>query len=89
MIPFSGTLSGGQRQRVSLGRAILRGPEMLLIDEPLIALERGLKDRILDYLDRAVKEWHIPTLYVSHDQADVNRIADKVVTIADGRIVES
>jgi molybdate transport system ATP-binding protein len=83
-----GTLSGGQRQRVSLGRAILRGPEMLLMDEPFVALERGLKDRILAYLAKAVLEWHIPTLFVSHDRADVKRLADKLVVIAEGRIVE-
>jgi molybdate transport system ATP-binding protein len=83
-----GTLSGGQRQRVSLGRAILRGPEMLLLDEPFAALERGLKDRILAYLTKAVTEWQIPTLFVSHDRADVQRLADKRVVIAHGRIVE-
>jgi molybdate transport system ATP-binding protein len=83
-----GTLSGGQRQRVSLGRAILRGPEMLLLDEPFAALERGLKERILAYLVKAVTEWRIPTLFVSHDRADVERLTDKLVVIADGRIVE-
>jgi molybdate transport system ATP-binding protein len=84
-----GTLSGGQRQRVSLGRAILRGPELLLMDEPLGALERGLKDRILDYLERVVSEWHIPTLFASHDQADVQRLADRTVIVSDGKIIES
>src|SRR5206468_3923876 len=69
------TLSGGQQQRVALGRAILRGPELLLMDEPLTALDEGLKDRVLGYLERAVAEWRIPTLFVSHDQADVRRLA--------------
>lgn len=80
-------LSGGQRQRVALGRAILRGPELLLMDEPLGGLERGLKDRILDYLERAVAQWHIPTILATHDQADVERLADKQVIIEEGRVV--
>jgi molybdate transport system ATP-binding protein len=83
------TLSGGQRQRVALGRALLRGPELLLMDEPLTAVDQALKERILTYLERAVAEWHLPTLFVSHDQADVRRLADRVVVIESGRIVET
>ncbi|MBL8794741.1 MAG: molybdenum ABC transporter ATP-binding protein [Planctomycetia bacterium] len=83
------TLSGGQRQRVSLGRALLRGPELLLMDEPLAALDVGLKDRILTYLERALAEWHIPTLLVSHDQADVRRLADQVVVLEAGRVIDA
>jgi molybdate transport system ATP-binding protein len=78
---FPKTLSGGERQRVALGRAILRGPELLLMDEPLAALNQDLKDRILAYLERAIAEWHIPTLFVSHDQADVKRLTSNVVTL--------
>jgi molybdate transport system ATP-binding protein len=83
------TLSGGQRQRVALGRALLRGPELLLMDEPLTALDEGLKDRVLTYLERAVSEWHLPTLFVSHDQADVRRLADQVVVLEAGRVVDA
>lgn len=83
------TLSGGQRQRVSLGRALLRGPELLLMDEPLAALDVGLKDRILTYLERAVAEWRVPTLFVSHDQADVRRLADQVVVLEAGRVINA
>jgi len=82
------TLSGGQRQRVALGRALLRGPELLLMDEPLTALDVGLKDRVLTYLERAVAEWHIPTLFVSHDQADVRRLADQVIVLEGGQVIE-
>jgi molybdate transport system ATP-binding protein len=80
------TLSGGQRQRVALGRAILRGPELLLMDEPLAALHHGLKERILTYLERAIAEWHIPTVFVSHDRSDVKRLTDKVVTLDAGKV---
>jgi molybdate transport system ATP-binding protein len=81
------SLSGGQRQRVSLGRALLRGPDLLLMDEPLTALDAGLKDRILTYLERAIAEWHVPTIIVSHDQGDVRRLADNVVMLESGRVV--
>jgi molybdate transport system ATP-binding protein len=80
------TLSGGQRQRVALGRAIVRGPEILLMDEPLAALDVALKERILTYLERVVSEWNVPTLLVSHDQADVKRLADKAVMIDAGKV---
>jgi molybdate transport system ATP-binding protein len=83
------TLSGGQQQRVSLGRAILRGPELLLMDEPLTGLDEGLKDRVLGYLERAMTEWRIPTLFVSHDQADVRRLAETVVVIEAGKVIDA
>jgi molybdate transport system ATP-binding protein len=79
------TLSGGQRQRVAIGRAMLRGPQLLLLDEPLAALDRALKDRVLDYLKRALREWAIPTLFVSHEKHDVEKISDHVVSIESGR----
>src|SRR5262249_11319165 len=81
------SLSGGQQQRVALGRALLQSPELLLMDEPLAALDEPLKERILGYLERVVAEWAIPTVFVSHDQADVRRLADEVVAIDAGRLV--
>lgn len=80
------TLSGGQKQRVALGRAILRGPELLLMDEPLTALDLELKGRILDYLQRLITEFHIPTLFVSHDPEDVRRLAQTVIVLESGRV---
>ena len=70
---FPRNLSGGERQRVALGRALLSGPEMLLMDEPLASLDAPLRDRVLSYLERAVTEWSIPTLFVTHAQAEVRR----------------
>ncbi len=82
-------LSGGQQQRVALGRGILRGPALLLMDEPLSALEQSLKDRILVYLERALAQWRIPTIFVSHDQADVRRLAQCVVVLEAGKVVDA
>lgn len=80
-------LSGGERQRVALGRALLSGPELLLMDEPLASLDVPLRDRVLAYLERAVAEWNIPTLFVTHAQAEVRRAAQWVVLLQHGRLI--
>ncbi|HEX4142813.1 MAG TPA: molybdenum ABC transporter ATP-binding protein [Pirellulales bacterium] len=80
-------LSGGERQRVALGRALLSDPRLLVMDEPVSALDEPLKQRVLDCLARVVAEWHLPALFVSHDSADVRRLADRVVLIAAGRTI--
>jgi molybdate transport system ATP-binding protein len=79
-------LSGGERQRVALGRALLCGPEMLLLDEPVASLDDPLKKRVLDYVQEALKEWHIPTLWVTHNLADVRRLAQHVIFVDQGRV---
>ena len=82
-------LSGGERQRVALARALMASPELLLLDEPLAALDRGLRERILPYLVRIRDELAIPMLYVSHAEAEVRAIADWVVVLDGGRVVRS
>jgi molybdate transport system ATP-binding protein len=80
------TLSGGQKQRVALGRALLCGPELLLLDEPVASLEQPLKERILDYMDKVVKEWRVPTLFVTHTIEEVKRFGQWAVMLEAGRV---
>jgi molybdate transport system ATP-binding protein len=81
-------LSGGERQRVALGRALMSGPSLLLLDEPLAAVDVPLRRKILPYLRRVRDEMRIPILYVSHDRGEVDELADRVVHLADGRVVD-
>lgn len=80
-------LSGGERQRVAIGRALLSQPALLLMDEPLSALDRPTKDEILPFLERLHASLSLPVLYVSHDMAEVERLADHVVLLERGRVV--
>jgi molybdate transport system ATP-binding protein len=80
------TLSGGQRQRVALGRALLCGPELLLLDEPLASIEEELRDRLLDYIGAATGALEIPVLYVAHSRYEVRRIAHRVIEVRDGKV---
>jgi molybdate transport system ATP-binding protein len=84
-----GKLSGGERQRVAFGRALLMKPRLLLLDEPLASLDTARKAEILPYLERLRDDSHLPMIYVSHDAAEVARIATHVVRLEDGRLVAS
>jgi molybdate transport system ATP-binding protein len=81
------TLSGGERQRVALGRALLANPAALLLDEPLASLDQGRKDDVLPYLKKLVTETRIPILYVSHQRDEIEALAQCVVTLDRGRVV--
>lgn len=78
-------LSGGERQRVAVGRALLSQPRLLLMDEPLSSLDQMAKDEILPYLEILHEQLSIPILYVSHDLAEVARLADRMVMLSSGR----
>ena len=81
------TLSGGERQRVGIARALAVGPEILLMDEPLAALDLKRKQEILPYLERLHDELAIPVIYVSHSPDEVARLADHIVALDGGRVV--
>jgi molybdate transport system ATP-binding protein len=81
-----GRLSGGEKQRVAIGRALLAGPRLLLMDEPLASLDTERKDEILPYLERLRDESDVPIVYVSHATGEVARLATTIVLIADGRV---
>lgn len=76
------TLSGGEAQRVAIGRALLSGPRFLLMDEPLSSLDMARRDEILALIERIRDELGLPILYVTHDRAEVERLAARVIEIA-------
>lgn len=82
----SATLSGGERQRVALGRALLSQPRLLLMDEPLSALDLGAREEILPYFETLHATLAIPALYVSHDLGEVTRLADHLVVLDAGLV---
>jgi len=83
------TLSGGERQRVGIARALAVGPDILLMDEPLAALDHQRKQEILPYLERLHGELDIPMVYVSHAPDEVARLADHLVLLDQGKVVAS
>lgn len=82
-------LSGGERQRVALARALAPQPRLLMLDEPIGALDRTLRDRLLEELRQILKQVDVTVLYVTHDQAEAFAIADQVFLMREGQIVQA
>ena len=80
-------LSGGERQRVAIGRALLSQPKLLLMDEPLSALDRATKDEIMPFLERLRDRLALPIVYITHSIAEVERLADHIVLMEKGRVI--
>jgi molybdate transport system ATP-binding protein len=81
-------LSGGERQRVALARALMSAPELLLLDEPLAAVDVERRRRILPYLERVRDELRVPIVYVTHDRSEATQLADEVIVLREGRLIE-
>ena len=79
-------LSGGEKQRVAIGRALLARPRILVMDEPLAALDERRRSEIFPYIDRLRDEMHLPIVYVSHSIAEVARLATTLVVLSEGRV---
>lgn len=80
------SLSGGEKQRVALARALATRPRLLLLDEPLAALDLELRERILPYLSRVRDRWKVPMLYVTHNPGEAAAVAGRVLRLRDGRV---
>lgn len=83
------TLSGGERQRVAIGRALLSQPQLLLMDEPLSALDQASREEILPFLEQLHDRLSLPIIYVSHDLREVERLADHIVLLDKGSVIAS
>ena len=81
-------LSGGERQRVAVARALMSVPQVLLLDEPLAAVDVERRRRIWPYIERVRDELRVPIVYVTHDPAEVERLADHVVHLENGRVTD-
>jgi molybdate transport system ATP-binding protein len=83
---YPASLSGGEKQRVALARALATDPKLLLLDEPLAALDVGLRERVLPYLLRIRDEWRVPLVYVTHNVGEAFALGGEVLLLRDGRV---
>tara|TARA_R110001583_G_scaffold52821_1_gene163618 strand:- start:161 stop:1036 length:876 start_codon:yes stop_codon:yes gene_type:complete len=81
------TLSGGQKQRVSLARALVQKPSILMLDEPLSALDSEIRFKLQEYILKVHKEYKLTTLLISHDISEILRMSDKVLELENGKII--
>ena len=85
----SGTLSGGQKQRVSLARALVGNPDILLLDEPLSALDEGIRSKLQDYILMVHEKYKLTTILVSHDLPEIFKLSDQIFLLKKGKIERS
>ncbi|SCB96953.1 molybdate transport system ATP-binding protein [Gilliamella bombicola] len=85
---YPAMLSGGEKQRVAIGRALLANPLLLLMDEPLSALDMPRKKELLTYIDKLANDLNIPIIYVTHNINEVKKIANNVAILDQGKLIE-
>lgn len=85
---YPAMLSGGEKQRVAIGRALLTNPKLLLMDEPLSALDMPRKKELLSYINKLVNDLNIPIIYVTHNINEVKRIAQHVAVLEQGKLID-
>jgi len=85
---YPDTLSGGQKQRVALARALVRKPSILLLDEPLSALDNDMRAKLQDHILQVHRHYNLTTLLVSHDISEIFKMADKIIVLDHGRITK-
>lgn len=83
------TLSGGQKQRVALARALVQKPEILLLDEPLSALDTNMRTKLQNYILKVHRQFKLTTLLVSHDVSEIIKMADAIIALKNGRIIKN
>ena len=83
------SLSGGEAQRVTLGRALARRPQLLLLDEPFTAVDKELRPRLRTFLKKLQEEWQVPILVVTHDTAEAHVLGERIFEMEAGRIIKS
>jgi len=86
---FPCEISGGQKQRVALARALIGNPELLLLDEPLSALDRPIRNKMQEVIKEVSSRYSIPIVLVTHDFSEVQKLADKVIVYSDGNVVQT
>ncbi len=84
-----GSLSGGEAQRVAIAAALMRSPDIVLMDEPLASLDRRRRDELLPYFDRLHDELSVPVIYVSHDIEEISRLCDHIILLEQGQVAAS
>ncbi|MBT8219058.1 MAG: ATP-binding cassette domain-containing protein [Bacteroidia bacterium] len=82
------TLSGGQQQRVALARALVQKPQILLLDEPLSALDIEMRQKLQEYILKVHKEFHLTTIMISHDISEIVRMTDQVIQLEEGKVIK-
>jgi ABC-type proline/glycine betaine transport system ATPase subunit len=85
---LAGTMSGGEQQMCAIGRALMSGPKLLLLDEPMGSLDRVSRDRLVSQLAEIIDQLGLTVVYVTHDRSEAFELADRIAVLDQGRLVQ-